>query len=109
MKAFELAEARAALAASGEQYHQFLNAGSLSLGLYALPAGSDDPQEPHSEDEVYYVVAGRAVIQVDSEDRSVSPGSMVVVGAGVDHRFHDIQEDLMLLVFFAPEHQEGVS
>ncbi len=109
MKAFELAEARAALAASREQYHQFLNAGSLSLGLYALPAGSDDPQVPHAEDEVYYVVAGSALIQVDGEDRRVAAGSIVFVGADIDHHFHRIEEDLLLLVFLAPEHQAVAS
>jgi mannose-6-phosphate isomerase-like protein (cupin superfamily) len=105
MKAIDLEEARMALAASGESYHQFLNEGSLSLGLYALPAGSDDPQDPHAEDEVYFVVTGRALVHVDGEDRAVSPGSMIFVGEGVDHRFHEIAEDLLLLVVFAPEHQ----
>ena len=105
MNAIDLDQARAALAVSGESYHQFLNAGSLSLGLYALPTGSGDPQEPHAEDEVYYVITGRALVQVDGKDRAVSPGSMVFVGAGIKHRFHEIEEDLLLLVFFAPEHQ----
>ena len=104
MDAFELAEVTAAQRRSGEAYLQFLNAGSLSVGLYALPAGGDDPQQPHAEDEVYYVVAGRATLRVGEEDRPVAPGSIAFVAAGVEHRFHAIAEDLTLLVFFAPEH-----
>ena len=92
-------------AASGDSYLQFLNEASLSLGLYVLPAGSTDTQSPHAEDEVYYVVSGRATVEVAGERRPVRPGSMIFVAKDVDHRFVDIVEDLSLLVFFAPEHQ----
>ena len=105
MDAFELSEVTAARQRSGEAYVQFLNAGSLSVGLYALAAGGEDPQQPHAEDEVYYVVAGRATVRVGAAERAVGPGSIVFVGAGVEHRFHAITEDLSLLVFFAPEHR----
>ena len=105
MDAFDLADVIASRERSGEPYLQFLNAGSLSVGLYALPAGGEDRQQPHVEDEVYYVVAGRAMLRVGEEDRAVGPGSIVFVGASVDHRFHAITEDLALLVFFAPEHK----
>jgi mannose-6-phosphate isomerase-like protein (cupin superfamily) len=90
---------------SGEDYVQFLNAGSLSLGLYELAAGATDPQQPHAEDEVYYVVAGRAKITVAGETIDVAPGDSIFVAAHAEHRFHDIAEDLSLLVFFAPEHR----
>ena len=105
MDAFELAEVTATRERSGEAYLQFLNAGSLSVGVYALPAGGEDPQQPHTEDEVYYVVTGRAVLRVAGQDRPVGPGSIVFVAAAVEHRFHAITEDLTLLVFFAPEHK----
>ena len=105
MQAFDYAEMLDAQRKSGERYRQFLNAGSLSLGLYALPAGAADLQTPHAEDEVYYVVSGRGAIVVDGERRAVEPGSMVFVAKAVDHRFVDIEEDLEILVFFAPQHQ----
>ncbi len=89
---------------SGEDYLQFVNEGSLSLGLYELAAGAIDPQQPHAEDEVYYVVSGRAKITVADETRAVGPGDSVFVAAMIEHRFHDVEEDLSLLVFFAPEH-----
>ena len=73
-----------------------------SLRGHELPAGGVDPQQPHTEDEVYYVVGGRALLRVAGEDRAVGPGSLVFVAAGVEHRFHTIEEDLSVVVFFAP-------
>ena len=32
----------------------------MSAGVYVLPKGGTDPQKPHREDEMYYVVRGRA-------------------------------------------------
>jgi mannose-6-phosphate isomerase-like protein (cupin superfamily) len=72
------------------------------MGLYVLPMGGVDPQLPHSEDEVYYVVNGKAQIKVADEDRAVQAGSVVYVEKNVEHRFHSIEQDLTLLVFFAP-------
>ena len=105
MNAFEYVDVSKQRVESGKPYLQFINAGSLSLGLYVLSAGSTDEQSPHAEDEIYYVVAGRGVIVVAGERRRVQPGSIVFVGKEVDHRFVDIEEDLSILVFFAPEHQ----
>jgi mannose-6-phosphate isomerase-like protein (cupin superfamily) len=87
---------------SSRLYLEFLRVPSLSAGLYRLPAGSDDPQQPHAEDEVYYVVQGRAMIRVQDEDRAVTAGSIVYVPARVPHRFHSIAEELQVLVFFVP-------
>jgi mannose-6-phosphate isomerase-like protein (cupin superfamily) len=102
MDAFELAELRAAQRASGRLYHEFIRTHDLSVGLYVLPAGGTDPQGPHTEDEVYYVVEGRGRITVGDDEREVMPGSTVFVGADVRHRFHDIAEELVLLVVFGP-------
>jgi mannose-6-phosphate isomerase-like protein (cupin superfamily) len=83
-------------------YLEFLRVPATSAGVYVLPAGSTDPQKPHKEDEMYYVVRGRARMRVGSEDQAISPGSVIFVAANVDHRFHDIAEELAVLVFFAP-------
>ena len=105
MNAFEYGDVSKQRAESGESYVQFINEGTLSLGLYVLSAASTDTQSPHAGDEIYYVVAGRAVIDVAGERRHVQPGSIVFVAKEVDHRFVDIEEDLSILVFFAPEHR----
>jgi mannose-6-phosphate isomerase-like protein (cupin superfamily) len=74
----------------------------MSAGVYTLAAGAGDLQKPHKEDEMYYVVRGRARMRVGAEDREVSQGSVVFVAAEVPHRFYDIAEELVVLVFFAP-------
>jgi len=102
MQAFEIAQLLNEQARSGKLYFEFIKIPSLSVGLYVLPAGGLDPQQPHSEDEVYYVVSGRGMIRVGEEDRPVQAGSVVLVEARVEHRFHNIEEDLTILVFFAP-------
>ena len=102
MQAYDLADVLAAHAEAGTLYHEFVRAPSLSTGLYLLPAGAADSQQPHTEDEVYYIIDGRAHIRVADEDRAVAAGSVVFVAAGVEHRFHTIVEDLKILVFFAP-------
>jgi mannose-6-phosphate isomerase-like protein (cupin superfamily) len=90
--------------AEGHGYVDFLSSQKLSVGLAVWMAGSTDRQQPHKEDEVYYVISGRGRIRVAGEDRAVKPGSLVFVAAGVEHRFHGIQEDLRVLVFWAPPH-----
>ena len=102
MDAWELHELEAARAASGRLYHEFISVPDLSGGLYVLDAGAGDPQSPHTEDELYVVMSGRARVKVGDDDRAIRPGSVVFVGAGVEHRFHDIEERLVLLVMFGP-------
>ena len=102
MDAFELHELIARSEMAGKPYLEFLRVRDLSAGLYRLQAGGIDPQQPHTEDEVYYVVSGRGRVRVGAEERLVMGGSVVYVGKGVEHKFHSIEEDLTLLVFFAP-------
>lgn len=92
-----------ALARSGDGYARaVLRSDHLSVGVYILPAGGTDGQKPHHEDEVYYAVRGRAKFRVGTEDRVVEPGTLLFVGARQGHHFHDIEEELVLVVFWAP-------
>jgi mannose-6-phosphate isomerase-like protein (cupin superfamily) len=102
MDVFELADLTRQCQQSGKLYLEFLRVPSMSMGLYHLPAGDTDPQSPHTEDEVYYVVSGVAQINVAGEDRPVQAGSIVYVAANAPHKFHSIEQDLDVLVFFAP-------
>lgn len=102
MDAWELDDLEAARETKGTPYHEFVSVPDLSGGLYVLEAGGVDGQRPHTEDELYVVMAGRARITVGDEVRDVRVGSVVFVGAGVTHRFHDIEERLVLLVAFGP-------
>jgi mannose-6-phosphate isomerase-like protein (cupin superfamily) len=88
--------------AAGKRYLEFLRVPQMSAGLYVLAAGTEDAQTPHAEDEVYYVVRGRAHMRVGGEEFAVAPGQVIFVPAGEEHRFFDITEELALLVVFAP-------
>ena len=74
----------------------------MSLGTYSIPAGAADPQQPHKEDEVYFVTAGRARFTAAGETVDVAAGQVLFVPAHEEHRFIDVSEDLTVLVFFAP-------
>jgi mannose-6-phosphate isomerase-like protein (cupin superfamily) len=89
-------------AASGQAYREFLRVPAMSAGLYVLAAGATDRQSPHHEDELYYVVRGRARFRTGNEDSEVAAGSLLFVAAGAEHLFYDIAEELAALVFFAP-------
>ena len=102
MQAFELTQLIQQRKDANKLYLEFLKVSDLSMGLYVLPADGVDPQSPHTEDEVYYVVSGRAKIKVADEDRDVQAGSIVYVAKNVEHRFHSIEEELKVIVFFAP-------
>jgi mannose-6-phosphate isomerase-like protein (cupin superfamily) len=99
--AFTLADLAERRARGTDPWLEFFRASTLRTGIYVLPAGAHDPQGPHQQDEVYYLIRGRAVLTVDGEEHPVEPGSIVYVRAGIEHRFHSIQEELEVLVFFA--------
>lgn len=102
MQAFELHQLITRRKERDELYLEFLKVPDLSLGLYVLPAGGTDPQLPHTEDEVYFVVSGKAKINVADENRDVQAGSIVYVPKNIAHHFHSIEEDLTTVVLFAP-------
>lgn len=99
---FKIGEVDQQRAQSSKLYREFLRVPAMSAGLYVLPAGATDPQRPHHEDEMYYVIRGRARFRAGEENAEVSAGSIIFVAAEVEHRFYDITEELAVLVFFAP-------
>jgi mannose-6-phosphate isomerase-like protein (cupin superfamily) len=100
--AVELDQIVEAARTAGDQWREFLRAGMFSAGVYRLSAGESDRQTPHAEDEIYYVLAGRAELEVEGKRQLVEPGSIAFVSRRTEHRFVDIAEDLELLVIFAP-------
>jgi mannose-6-phosphate isomerase-like protein (cupin superfamily) len=85
-----------------EQFIEFLRRDSMSLEAYRLEAGGTDPQDPHTEDEVYFVVSGSATIQIGDEADPVAEGDVIFVEREVEHYVFDIEEDLVTLIFFSP-------
>ena len=84
------------------EYVEQLRAPDLSFGTYLIPAGQADHQAPHTEDEIYVVVGGRARMVTPGSTADVGPGTVIYVPAGEEHRFTEITEDLAVLVIFAP-------
>lgn len=96
MQKFELADLPV------ERYHEFLRVPDLSAGVYRLAKGALDMQKPHSEDEIYHVLSGRARFTAGGRTVEARAGDVLFVPAREEHRFHDIEEDLALLVVFGP-------
>jgi mannose-6-phosphate isomerase-like protein (cupin superfamily) len=99
---FDINELDQSRSKQGKRYFEFLRIPAMSAGVYVLPKGGVDSQSPHREDELYYVVRGRARMKAGEEDRAVNAGTVIFVAANVEHRFYDITDELLALVFFAP-------
>lgn len=102
MRAFRLDQLELERAANNGAYLRFLNERNLSVGLYALAPGEQDPQRPQPQDVVFFVVSGRGLLTVGTETTTVARGSVVYVPGGVPRRFHHITEDLRVMVVFSP-------
>jgi mannose-6-phosphate isomerase-like protein (cupin superfamily) len=76
--------------------------GSLLLKLFA--PHRTDPQQPHTRDEIYFVAGGRGWFVNGNVRHAFGSGDVLFVPAGVEHRFEDFSDDLMLwVVFYGPE------
>ncbi|HKW18815.1 MAG TPA: cupin domain-containing protein [Terriglobales bacterium] len=84
------------------RYLEFLRVPAMSAGVYVLQVGEIDGQKPHDEDEIYYVIRGRAKMKLGREEREVRAGGVIFVEKALEHKFFDIAEELVLLVVFAP-------
>lgn len=78
----------------------FMIGENVLAGIYTVKAGTEDRQRPHNTDEIYYVVQGKAKFKVEEEVTDAVPGSIIFVKAAKIHSFFEIEEDLVLLVFF---------
>jgi mannose-6-phosphate isomerase-like protein (cupin superfamily) len=99
MRAFGIASTRNRLAAAGGGYEIVHESPGLELGVYVLVAPEPDRQQPHADDEVYVVLEGSGVLEVEGESVPVAEGDAVFVEAGADHRF-TAYEQLSVLVIF---------
>ena len=100
-KAFEINDLIDDREKTGEPYLKFLDENSMSMGLYELPAGAVDQQQPHNLDEAYFILSGKAILKVENDEIPVGKGSTVFVKAHVPHSFTDITETIRILVFFS--------
>ena len=102
---FEIDRLLTEQAQSDRSYLEFLRVSAMSAGIYTLPSGGNDLQKPHDQDEIYFVISGVAKVRLGTEERSVVKGNVIFVEAGLEHQFFDLEEELVLLVVFAPAEQ----
>jgi mannose-6-phosphate isomerase-like protein (cupin superfamily) len=99
MQAFGIAEVKDGLVAAGGGYEIAHRSPGLELGVYVLVAPEPDRQQPHEDDEVYIVLEGNGMLEVEGESLAVAEGSAAFVEAGAEHRF-SAYEQLSVLVIF---------
>ena len=97
-----LGQVRAKRSKEGRSYLEFLRVPAMSAGIYVLPVGATDRQSAHQQDEIYYVISGAAKTRLGSNESRVVKGDVIFVEANLEHRFFDIEDELVLLVVFAP-------
>jgi mannose-6-phosphate isomerase-like protein (cupin superfamily) len=98
-KVFELNKLLSELNGQGGYFIDFISTKAIQAGIIRLHPGENDTQEPHSVDEVYYVIEGNGFIKLDGKDHEIRQGTSIFVPAKADHRFHGNKQDL--LIFYA--------
>src|SRR5437588_7059033 len=99
MHAFEVAVVKQRLSEAGGGYEIIHSSPGLELVVYVLVAPEPDRQQPHEDDEIYVVLNGSGVLEVEGEQITGREGTAVFVEAGADHRF-TAYEHLAVLVIF---------
>ena len=97
---FDTEIVRRRLQDAGGGYEIVHESAGLELGVYVLVAPEPDRQQPHDDDEVYLVLEGTGVLDVEGERHELSVGHSIFVPAGAEHRF-SAYEQLSVLVVFA--------
>jgi len=101
-KPVDVGRLAAAHRTSPRRYLEALRTGGLSTGLYRVARGGEGEQRPRGEEAVYLVLEGRGRFRMGDEDFAVEPGLLFAVPARVEHGFHAIEDDLLLLASFVP-------
>lgn len=82
-------------------YLEVMDQGSMTVEIGRHAAGDAAPKNPHTEDELYYVVSGSGKVRVGDDVHAVEAGDTVFVEQGLEHDIFDIEEDLVTLAVFA--------
>jgi mannose-6-phosphate isomerase-like protein (cupin superfamily) len=98
MHAFDVEAVKQRLSDAGG-YEVVHSSPGLEIGVYVLVAPEPDRQQPHDDDEVYIVLEGAGVLDVDGRKIDLREGHALFVPAGAEHRFSGY-ESLSLLVIF---------
>lgn len=99
---FDVDATRRALIERGGGYEVVHTSPGLEIGVYVLVAPEPDRQQPHDEDEVYVVLEGSGVLEVEDAATPLSEGMALFVPAGAEHRFTAYENLALLVVFNGP-------
>jgi mannose-6-phosphate isomerase-like protein (cupin superfamily) len=96
---FDIEGAKERLAAGNGGYEVVHRSEGLELGVYVLVAPEPDRQQPHEDDEIYVVLEGAGVLEVEDERLELREGHAVFVPAGAEHRFVGYEQLSVLVIF----------
>ena len=99
---FDVDGTRIRLSERGGGYETVHTSPGLEIGVYVLVAPEPDRQQPHAEDEVYVVLEGSGVLEVEGVQTALEEGHALFVPAGADHRFTAYEHLSLLVVFNGP-------
>jgi mannose-6-phosphate isomerase-like protein (cupin superfamily) len=100
---FEITSAKERLELAGGGYQIVHASPGLEVGVYVLVAPEPDRQQPHADDELYIVLDGHGVLEVEGVAVPLEVGQAVFVPAGANHGF-TAYEHMSVLVIFARTH-----
>src|SRR5690349_25140248 len=96
---FDVRDAQERLAAGAGGYEVVHRSPGLEVGVYVLVAPEPDRQQPHEDDEIYVVLEGTGVLEVEGENVPVKAGDAVFVEAGKEHRFTAYEQLAVFVIF----------
>jgi mannose-6-phosphate isomerase-like protein (cupin superfamily) len=96
--AFDVEAVKQRLGESGG-YEVVHSSPGLEIGVYVLCAPEPDRQQPHEDDEIYIVLEGSGVLDVDGQKVELREGHALFVPAGAEHRFSGYEELSLLVIF----------
>jgi len=99
---FDVDATRRALVEHGGGYEVVHSSPGLEIGVYVLVAPEPDRQQPHEEDEVYVVLEGSGVLEVEGAATPLEEGMALFVPAHAEHQFTAYEHLSLLVVFNGP-------
>ena len=74
------------------------------MGYATIYSGGEVPRHAHSQEEVYFIVSGHGIIELDGEQTQVEAGSYAAIQPGQGHSLRNTtNEDLVMLFCYAPK------
>jgi mannose-6-phosphate isomerase-like protein (cupin superfamily) len=97
--AFDIAGVAQRLSEGSGGYEIVHSSPGIEIGVYVLVAPEPDRQQPHEDDEVYVVLEGTGVLEVEGKRVELGEGNAVFVPAGAEHQFIGYEHLIVLVIF----------